>query len=98
MNIQQATVGNVSLTKVSTGGREHLFIQSSDPLTRGFRVIFRGNKAGGTVKDLLNVWFPNGVVHGTYDANGIGILQHITVEELQTVNTAAFPAKNGEIG
>lgn len=94
IDIQRATVGNVTIVKVSTGGREHLYVQSSDPQTKAFKVTVRSNEAGLNM-DLLAVPVPNATAHGTYKLEGT--LDYITVQELQTVNTAAFPAYDERI-
>lgn len=94
MNIQQATAGNVTLAKLSADGLEHLYLQSSDMLTRAFAVTIRTDEDGE--RFVLGLTGPGTIAYGTYSLEGS--LQHITVEELQTVNTAPFSAKDGVIG
>lgn len=97
MDIQKATVGNVTIALVLVEPDVyHLFVTSADPLTHAFRVTLKTDK-GGRQLDGLGVITPNGVArHDEFFLDGV--LQHVTVQELQTVKTAAFVAKDGGIG
>lgn len=94
IDIQRATVGNVTLVHIPGVANGDLFIVSADPLTRAFRVIVRTDHNG--VQLDVPVKTPNQIVHAWYKL--AGKLLHITVQELQTIQTAAFSAVDGRIG
>jgi Flp pilus assembly secretin CpaC len=94
IDVQRATVGNVTIVHIPGVPTSDLFIFSSDPLTKAFRVFVRTDQNG--VQLDIPVKTPNEVTHSWYKL--AGKVQHITVEELQTVNSDAFTAINGRIG
>lgn len=81
------TVGKVHLVFFDGASRRFFFIWSDDPQTKAFSVIARTASA---FEDLGIQGMPQPNAKAVFQSKRVEPLEHVTAQELQTANTAAF--------
>lgn len=83
----------VTLTRCNVADQMHLYFETTDPQTRAFKVtVF--TESGGAIR-VVDAKTPATTFVMTGELGGK--LLHITVEELQTVRSAAFSDSDGTL-